>query len=103
LRISDLIHKKEKETIVCQYQEKICNIPKEEIFKIPGLISSIPDVFLPYLVGIQVYKTYVIRFNFTNDPVFRNIYFRPGSLVCSRIKDETVSILLSKISNAKTN
>ena len=75
-------------------------IQKEKLFEIPGLIAAIPDAFLPHLVGIQVYNTYAVRFNFSNDPVLKQVYFRPGCLVSTTLSDETVSTLCSVIMNA---
>lgn len=100
MRLPKFISKPQKTVVLCQYQEKIVEIPKEDLFKIPGLISAIPDAFLPHLVGIQVYKTYAVRFNFSNDPALKEVYFRPGCLVSTSLSDETVSTLCSMIMNA---
>lgn len=101
MRINDLIPIKEKEVIFCQYRDKFCEIPKKEIFSIPGLSEAVPQVLHSYLSRVQVYETYAVRFDFKKLNYSNMPQFRPGSLVCTKISDETVSVLLSKIANAK--
>ena len=90
---------KPQNAIVCQYQNKFSDIPLKELEKIPGLFSALPQNLLPYLAGIQVYETQVVRFNFSHELSRKITLFKPGTLVCSTLSDETVQNLISLIVN----
>lgn len=90
-------------TIFCQYQNQFCSVPLKELFKIPDFLSAIPSQLIPYLVGVQVYQTNVVRCNFSVTSISDNGDFSPGSLTFHTLSDKTVSYLISMILNQATN